>query len=279
MSIQNNQTGTAIAERNQFILPAGMDSGINADTLAEDMEGLRLTFPKVKIPGGGVLQFELISDDPERPDYLPELEGILLYNHGANAYWLEGEEYSNDAPPQCQSMDGKIGYGNPGGLCASCGFNAFGSASNGRGKACKNMRTLYLLRSGEFVPLQISLPPTSLTPYNTFYNAAFGLRRRPIYGSIIQIGLKRASSNGYDYSVATFRKVRDLSGEELAAVQAYADGFREQIKNTLAEQAANKEMETGAVEVSSGPMELPDNEAHFSVGVGVVDGERERLPA
>lgn len=94
-----------------------------------------------------------------------------------------------------------------------------------------------------------------------------------------KIGLKRMSSNGYDYSVATFRKVRDLAGEELAEVKAYADTFREQIKNTLVEQAANREMETGAVEVGNGSMELPDNEGHFSVGMGVVDGERETLPA
>ena len=274
----NNQNGTALVENNSFILPTPMDDSVSATDLSEDMEGLRLTFPKVKIPGG-VLQFEMESDNPERPDYVPELEGILLFNHPANAYWPEGEEYEDNTPPLCQSVDGKIGYGNPGGLCASCGFNTFGSASNGRGKACKNQRTLYLLRSGEFVPIQISLPPTSLTPYNAFYNAAFARRQRPLYSSIVRIGLKRMSSNGYDYSVATFCKVRDLSGEELAAVKAYADRFRLQIKNTLTEQAASKEMESGAIEVGSGSMDLPDNEAHFSVGMGVVDGEREQLPA
>ena len=275
----NNQNGTALVENNSFILPTPMDDSVSATDLSEDMEGLRLTFPKVKIPGGGVLQFEMESDNPERPDYVPELEGILLFNHPANAYWPEGEEYEDNTPPLCQSVDGKIGYGNPGGLCASCGFNTFGSASNGRGKACKNQRTLYLLRNGEFVPIQISLPPTSLTPYNAFYNAAFARRQRPLYSSIVRIGLKRMSSNGYDYSVATFCKVRDLSGEELAAVKAYADRFRLQIKNTLTEQAASKEMESGAIEVGPGSMDLPDNEAHFSVGMGVVDGEREQLPA
>ena len=216
MYSQNNQSNTAVMECAQFILPTAMDINAPSDDLSEDMEGLRLTFPKVKIPGG---------------------------------------------------------------LCASCGFNTFGSASNGRGKACKNMRTLYLLRSGEFVPIQISLPPTSLTPYNAFYNAAFARRQRPLYSSVVRIGLKRMSSNGYDYSVATFCKVRELSGEELAAVKAYADTFRQQVKNTLTEQAASKEMETGAIEVGSGSMDLPDNEAHFSVGMGIVDGEREQLPA
>lgn len=278
MSIQNNQNGTAIAEYTPFMLPALMDDSSAAADISEDMEGLQLTFPKVKIPGGGVLQFEMTSDDPERPEYVYELEGVLLFNHPANAYWPEGDEYDDNAPPQCQSVDGKIGYGNPGGLCASCGLNTFGSAGNGRGKACKNMRTLYLLRSGEYMPLQISLPPTSLTPYKNFYNAVFALRRRPIYSSIVQIGLKRAGNSTYDYSTATFRKVRDLSGEELAAVKAYADNFREQIRSTLAEQAAARELETGTVEVGSGAMELPDNGDHFSVGTGIVDGEREQLP-
>lgn len=278
MSNQSNSSGTAIMEYTPFLLPTLMDDNSAADDISEDMEGLQLTFPRVKIPGGGVLQFELTSDDPERPQYIYELEGILLFNHPANAYWQEGEEYDDNSPPQCQSVDGKIGYGTPGGLCDSCGFNAFGSAGNGRGKACKNMRTLYLLRSGEFMPLQVSLPPTSLTPYKNFYNAVFGLRRRPIYSSIVQIGLKRASNNSYDYSIATFRKVRDLSGEELAEVKTYADSFREQIKNTLAGQAAAMELETGTVEVGSGAMDLPNNEDHFSVGMGVVDGERERLP-
>lgn len=275
---QNNQSTTTIVENVPFILPTLMDDTFTPEELSEDMDGLRLTFPKVKIPGGGVTQFEMASDNPERPNYIPELEGILLYNHSANAYWQEGEEYGDETtPPLCQSMDGKIGYGKPGGLCASCGFNEFGSATKGKGKACKNMRTLYLLRSGEFMPLQISLPPTSIKPYNAFYNTTFALRRRPIYSSIIQISLKKVSSNGYDYGVATFCKVRDLSGEELAAVKAYAEGFREQAKSILIEQAATWEAEANAVETDTVPLELPSNEGHFSIGV--LDGTQEKLPA
>lgn len=110
MYSQNNQTNTAVMECTQFILPTAMGLDAPSDDLSEDMEGLRLTFPKVKIPGGGVLQFEMESDNPERPDYVPELEGILLFNHPANAYWPEGEEYEDNTPPLCQSVDGKIGY-------------------------------------------------------------------------------------------------------------------------------------------------------------------------
>ena len=66
-------------------------------------------------------------------------------------------------------------------------------------------------------------------------NLAFVARRRPSYSAIVEIGLKRAESGGYTYSVATFRKVRDLEGEGLAAVKSYAAHFKEQVKSLLAQ--------------------------------------------
>ena len=50
---------TTMATPYTFNLPSidGLDFG--NDDLADDMEGLTLSFPKVKIPAGGSLQFEL----------------------------------------------------------------------------------------------------------------------------------------------------------------------------------------------------------------------------
>ncbi len=73
MYSQNNQSNTAVMECAQFILPTAMGINAPSDDLSEDMEGLRLTFPKIKIPSGGGIQFEMASDNPDRPDYLPEL--------------------------------------------------------------------------------------------------------------------------------------------------------------------------------------------------------------
>ena len=69
------------------------------------------------------------------------------------------------------------------------------------------MRVLYLLRSGEFMPLQVTLPPTSLKPFREFMNQSFMLRRRATYGSVVQIGLKKMNNGKDDYSVATFRRL------------------------------------------------------------------------
>ena len=273
MSIQNN---TAVDVYQNFILPTALDSDFSSEDLADDMDGLQMTMQRVKIPGGGNLQFEIRSDDPDNPDYERKLVGVILYHHLANAYWPEGSEYDDNVPPFCQSFDGKQGYGEPGGVCAACAFNQFGSTANGSGKACKNMRQIYLLRSGEYLPLQLSLPPTSLRPFNDFMNLAFVARRRPSYSAIVEIGLKRAESGGYTYSVATFRKVRDLEGEGLATVKSYAANFKEQVKSLLAQRVENYKSDVESL-TGTAPLELADNGDHFSYP-GVIDGERDELP-
>ena len=273
MSIQNN---TAVDVYQNFVLPTALDSDFSSEDLADDMDGLQLTMQRVKIPGGGNLQFEIRSDDPDNPDYERKLVGVILYHHLANAYWPEGSEYDDNVPPFCQSFDGKQGYGEPGGVCAACAFNQFGSTANGSGKACKNMRQIYLLRSGEYLPLQLSLPPTSLRPFNDFMNLAFVARQRPSYSAIVEIGLKRAESGGYTYSVATFRKVRDLEGEGLAAVKSYAANFKEQVKSLLAQRVENYNSDVESL-TGTAPLELADNGDHFSYP-GVIDGERDELP-
>jgi len=273
MSFQNNNAADAYQD---FMLPTALDSDFSSEDLADDMDGLQLTMQRVKIPGGGNLQFEIRSDDPDNPDYERKLVGVILYHHLANAYWPEGSEYDDSVPPLCQSFDGKQGYGEPGGVCAACAFNQFGSTANGSGKACKNMRQIYLLRSGEYLPLQLSLPPTSLRPFNDFMNLAFVARRRPSYSAIVEIGLKRAESGGYTYSVATFRKVRDLEGEGLAAVKSYAANFKEQVKLLLAQRVENYKSDVESL-TGTAPLELADNGDHFSYP-GVIDGERDELP-
>lgn len=108
MSIQNNN---AVDTYQDFMLPTALDSDFSSEDLADDMDGLQLTMQRVKIPGGGNLQFEIRSDDPDNPDYERKLVGVILYHHFANAYWPEGSEYDDNVPPFCQSFDGKQGYG------------------------------------------------------------------------------------------------------------------------------------------------------------------------
>lgn len=276
MTTQNNNTSM---EPINFQLPAVVDRSFTSEDLADDMDGLQMSFQRIKIPSGGNLVFEIPTDDPENPNYEKTIEGVLIFHHDANAYWPEGSEYDENTAPLCSSLDGKQGIGEPGGHCAMCAMNQYGTASEGRGKACKNMRMLYLLQSGECVPIQISLPPTSLKPFKNFINQAFLLRRRPSYGSVIQIGLRKENTGGNDYSVATFRLVENFEGEQLAQIRSYAEGFKEQIKLTLKQRAetAKEQLDDGCDYIGMGTQ--PAGNAGPIYMNQAIDGDREALPA
>ena len=278
-TIQTNQNINTAVEPVPFQLPATVDSTFTSEDLADDMEGLQMSFQRIKIPSGGNLVFEIPTDDPENPDYEKTLEGVLIFHHDANAYWPDGSEYDENTAPLCSSVDGKHGIGEPGGMCAACALNQYGTASEGKGKACKNMRMLYLLQSGASVPIQISLPPTSLKPFKTFINQAFLLRRRPSYSSVIQIGLRKENSGGNDYSVATFRIIMNFEGEALAQIRSYTESFKEQIKLTLKQREASalEQLDTGYDYVGS--TSQPSNIAGTIYPGQTMNGDREALPA
>ena len=279
-----NTQNTAMMERPPFLLPdvAATDTGFTKEELAGDIDGLQLGFQRVKIPSGGQLQFELPGEDPDNPDYTKYLEGVIVYSHNANAYWAAGINEDENPSPDCQSMDGKLGYGSPGGICADCPFNRYGSDPNpngtGRGKACKNQRIVYLLRSGEALPIQLSLSPTSIRPYTDFINAAFLARRRGVCGSVVRIGLKKVNNGKNEYSVATFKLLYDFAGEDLAKIRAYAASFKEQADLILAQRVENAEAEASNGVVMERPARvMPNNEGHFEVGAEI-DGGRNGLP-
>ena len=104
-----------LMKQEKFMLPTMIESDFSAEELAEDADGLQMSFPRVKIPAGGTLQFEMPSDDPDNPDYEKTLVGVILHSHATCAYWPAGSEYDDDTTPLCSSADGKIGIGTPGG--------------------------------------------------------------------------------------------------------------------------------------------------------------------
>lgn len=275
----NNEN--AIMERNGFLLPTVMEGDFSQEDFGDDFDGLQLSFQRVKIPSGGTLQFEVPGDDPEDPDYEKFIEGVIIYNHASNAYWPSGSEYDETVNPICSSVDGKVGFGDPGCACAMCDFNKFGSDPNGKGKLCKNMRTLYILRSGEAMPIQLSLPPTSIRPFTEFVNSVFVSRHRPSWSAVVQIGLKKVDNGTNVYSVATFRKTGDFAGEELAAIKQYAATFREQIKLMQQQRAVSNEnrLEADVVYDNDPEYTSAENGSHFAIShAQVVNGSNDELP-
>ena len=140
------------------------------------------------------------------------------------------------------------------------------------------MRVIYLLRSGEYLPVQINLPPTSIKPFKEFYTKAFALRRRAPYGSIVRIGLKQENNGKEDYSVATFRRVADFSGEKLQQVKAYAANFKDQLKLIMEQREKAAEEQYDDVCEIGGGNELPLSTGDSFTITPTIDGERDALP-
>lgn len=216
----------ALAVIENFDLPVLSDDVATA--MAEELDGLQLSFPRVKIPSGGGLAFEVPGDDPENPDTEKEIVGVIVDHHPVNAYWADKYAGANN-PPDCSSMDGKVGMDQDGNRrpCNSCPMNEWGTAEDGRGKACKNMHRVYILREGEMLPLLLTLPPTSLKNLSDYLGLRVITKGLRSYGVITKVSLKKAqNANGINYSQAVFALAGKLAPAQAAAMAEYSQGIR-----------------------------------------------------
>lgn len=89
----------------------------------------------IKIPSGGGKAFEVETDDPDDPEVMKEVTGVIIFTHRMNAYWAQkfgeaGEDGNINKSPDCSSMDGKQGVNRETGeirTCDTCPYNQFGS--------------------------------------------------------------------------------------------------------------------------------------------------------
>lgn len=224
MATKKNETAMAVIEN--FDLPVlSEDMG---QAMAEEMDGLQLSFPRIKIPSGGGLAFEVPGDDPENPDAEKEIVGVIVDHHPVNAYWQDKYSGANN-PPDCASMDGKIGVDQDGNRkpCNSCPMNEWGTAEDGRGKACKNMHRVYILREGEMLPLLLTLPPTSLKNISDYLGLRIVSKGLRSYGVVSKVSLKKAqNAGGINYSQAVFSLAGKLASDQVKAMAEYSKGIK-----------------------------------------------------
>lgn len=194
--------------------------------LGEEMDGLTISFDRAKIPSGGGLALEIPSDDPDSPDLARELSGVIVDHYPLNSYWRNKYNGQNSIP-DCFSMDGRTGRGDPGGDCKKCPLNQFGSDENNAGKACKNAHRLYILRSGEIFPICLTLPPTSIKTFSDYLAKRIVTKGLRSYGVVTKITLKKATNaTGITYSQAQFAVEEKLSAEATETMLAFSDNIK-----------------------------------------------------
>ena len=212
-----------------------------AEIMAAELEGLSVSFDRVKVPSGGLTAFEMPGEDDDSPEVSKEFEAVILHHHAVRGYYRE-EYAGGHTPPDCGSIDGRAGVGDPGGKCGECPLDKFGTGRNG-GKACKERRRLYLLQEGQVFPLLYSVPSASLKPFAKY---VLRLLTRGLVPSeaVTRFSLKKAVSGGdLDYSEAAFKLARPLSDGEKGAVAAYA----QEVRQMAAKVAVRDEEDDGAL--------------------------------
>lgn len=198
-----------------------------------------ITCRQIKIPAGGKLAYEVQGEEEGDEEYLKEIEGVIVFTHRMNGFWPNAFGTSTnpeDKIPVCSSMDGKSGLNIQTGCvdeCERCPYNQYGSDSKGgKGKACKNMRRIYLMRSGDPNFYLLTVPPTSIKEVNKSLTRIMASKGIPYTNLIVSLKLAKATNvNGIDYSTVVIEK----KGVLPPAAAKMAKEMRNQIKNKYKE--------------------------------------------
>lgn len=200
-----------------------------------------LNLPRIRIPSGGALAFRVETAGGE--ESAAELKGIMAAWRPARVYFKKAYGRGGKKPPDCSSIDGRMGVGDPGGPCPDCPYARFGSAINadgsrGKGQACKEVRQVLLLLPGNILPHLVNIPPTSLPAFSQ-YTLALLNARASYWQTITSLKLERASNeSGIEYARVHFRIAKRLEPPQQQAFEPYHLRMKEILKPSIVDASA-----------------------------------------
>lgn len=183
---------------------------------------------RVRVPSGGGTAWEVPTLDGLEPS--KHVEGIIVHWREPRAYWkLSLDESGGGVPPDCSSVDGVFGVGDPGGQCVRCPLAAFNTAppktpggEPGRGQACKQMRLLFLLRPTDLLPLAIFAPPTSLGNLRKYF-LRLASAGAPYYSVVTRLGLEKTNNaGGIEYAQIVPEVATRINPADIATIKEYS---------------------------------------------------------
>jgi hypothetical protein len=213
-----------------------------------------LNLPRIRVPTGGALDFRVEGASGETS--ARRITGILVASRRARIYWRKAYGGGGGKkPPDCTSMDGFVGIGDPGGECRICPYARFGSAigANGKpgpGQACKDVRQVLFLLPGEVVPHLLAVPPTSVKAFIQ-YELNLINEDTKYWGAISTLTLEKATNEGgIDYARIAFHMHRPLHAEEQQVLEPYHLRMRDllipSVVDATAYEIVGEEAETSA---------------------------------
>lgn len=219
---------------------------------------------------------------------MDELRGVVVHKQRIRGMW------NKDDVLVCSSLDcitgterdeegraivtGTDGTGNPvykKRACSSCPWNEWGSATDDagnrrRGKACKEQRRIYMMVPGYQLPIVLTLPPTSITPWDDYCSALATAGKSELKRQVI-LTLSKAGSGKEVYAV--LNKPRQGDTISPLDILKYAD-IRKRFAATWSQEEVTKDDYDAATDGSSVSSAEMDNAlfAKEPAGSGSGDG-------
>ncbi len=159
----------AVAKPRFAIQGASPELTERVNEVGENLESIEnFQLPRAKMTAGGL---ELAEGTPP----LTELEGVIVHTKKTKVYYDKPYNPSVVTPPTCFSPDGITpsdgagmeNYKKQSDACKTCKHNVFGTNTMGKGKACRDLKPIFLLLSVEpgqeaVMPRQLTITPTSI---------------------------------------------------------------------------------------------------------------------
>jgi hypothetical protein len=241
---QPSSESTAMVQRSFGALSSDvLPDDLKADLLRAQAGQISLAgkLTKLKVMGAGVGMFEIVDSGGEP---FRDVLAVILNGHDANVLWDRPYGSTNvpdgEKAAACSSNDGRWGIprvgfaheGLPHGVvgdgvrqveCAQCPYNKWGTGAkfipnrNPKGKAVTNQKRLYLLIPGREMPLELTLPSTSIKTYEKYVKDLTdqGIIIQTIMTKVFQT-VEGPPTNRY--GVVQFQNMGNLNADELRVV-------------------------------------------------------------
>lgn len=219
-------------------LPTLMSDDVRKQLLQEQGEQLSFVeIPRLSIMAAGAGLFEFGDTNETTRTF----EGVILSSHGRNTMW--DRSYGEAAPegsssgPACSSGDGQVGrpragfehaalHGEAEGTesiaCGECPYNQWGSVAlvgkTGKGKACTNQRSVYLVVPGSELPYELILSPTSLRAFDQ-YSATLLNQGFPLPSVVTVLSQNIVERGTMKWAQATFKMGEQLDDDTFGAIR------------------------------------------------------------
>ena len=195
---------------------------VKKEDAAEALEGLEheqldaFDLPLIHAGAGGSLEWV-----PERGARAvpPVVAGVILHAQIMRVYY-PGEYKGGGEPPACSSDDGKNGIGDPGGVCAQCPFDQWGSGE-GNSKACSEKRMVYLLEPNTIIPMVVQVSAGSLGNWKAYLTSMANDGGYKRWTS--ELSIETASGAYGPYPRVAFRPGSRLTDKARDDVKAYGE--------------------------------------------------------